>query len=203
MFGVRALERGFYGGVAQSRPSTPVSFGSTLVQPRSVYDPSRSNSRNSFNKPGQLSLGVYTPGRHSPTGSFDSTTVMPTSPTFSRLRDSERSQSPVGSLSRTNDPNASSGLSIRLHSNSPISSRFPPSGLVPPSPRSPTHSQEGHPKLVLQHHRTNGSSSSLTAGKPFMAWSTHSEQSRPVSPSIPKVTVNDNDVDAIQGGSRR
>lgn len=45
LFGIRALEKGFYGGISQSRPGTPMSISSsTLAPPHSAHVVDRTNS---------------------------------------------------------------------------------------------------------------------------------------------------------------
>jgi len=109
LFGIRALEKGFFGGVAQSRPATPVSFGSsTLAPPRSAHIPSRPSSDLGHHKPMHLTPGMALGPVSRPSGSA------PPTPTIAIHPDVDRTRSP--------SPAESAG-SIQLYSNHPISNR--------------------------------------------------------------------------------
>lgn len=120
LFGIRALEKGFFGGVAQSRPATPVSYGSygssTLAPPRPAYTPSRPSSELASPKPVHLTPGVAM-GPISRGGSN------PPTPTIAIHPDRTRSPSPTDSLGSQARNSRSSIPTIMLHSDSPISNR--------------------------------------------------------------------------------
>lgn len=116
LFGIRALEKGFFGGVAQSRPATPVSFGSsTLAPPRSAHIPSRPSSDLGHHKPMHLtpSMALGPVSRPSASGSTPST------PTITIHPDVDRTRSP----SPAESAGSHSGNSVQLYSNHPISNR--------------------------------------------------------------------------------
>lgn len=123
LFGIRALEKGFFGGVAQSRPATPVSYGSygssTLAPPRSAHIPSRPSSELGHPKPVHLTPGVAMGPISRSTGSGST----PPTPTIAIHPDRTRSPSPTDSQTSQARTSRSSIPTIMLYSDSPISNR--------------------------------------------------------------------------------
>lgn len=184
LFGIRALEKGFYGGVAQSRPATPISTQSTLVPPRSVHDPSRPSSDTGYLK------NSHAPG--SGKDAVDMHLVVPPSPTFPR-RNETRSPSPDGSSSsQGNAPQLempaipSSGLSIQTYSNRPTSPR---TQVTAPSPVI-THP---HGSAIFSQRGSVADSEPSPKTSQFSFVEGHSDR------GVPTVTISQSDYDRPQG----
>ncbi|KAI5811275.1 hypothetical protein DFH27DRAFT_605381 [Peziza echinospora] len=206
LFGIRALENGFYGGVAQSRPATPISGGSsnlTLVAPRSAHVSRRSSSDTGHLKPGHnntnIGLAVAAPGRDN----VDMHLIVPPSPTHTRFREETRSPSPTGSTNSQASSSAPSGFNVKTHSNQPVSPRVQ---LKSPAPiasnpyttpyntRSPgMESDPSSPRLQL-----SPSSPPRNAGaeRTFVAWNPNNAQ----APTIPRVVIDSSQDDSQYTG---
>ncbi|KAF8443422.1 hypothetical protein BGX38DRAFT_1143898 [Terfezia claveryi] len=127
LFGLRALEKGFFGGVAQSRPASINS--STLVPPRSAHLFGRSSSelgsRKSIDRTPAAGCVVSRPGLH---GSAAMHSVYPQMPTAAHQHDRSRSPSPT---TITNSQTSIGNSGIKLYSSSPLSARNQePAGMI-------------------------------------------------------------------------
>ena len=119
MFGLRALEKGFFGGVAQSRPASVGS--STLVPPRPAHLFGRPSSELGNQRPiNRTPATGYVVSRPGPHGSADMHFVFPQTPTTAHRHDRSRSPSPTAP---TNPQTGTENSSIKLYSNSPLSAR--------------------------------------------------------------------------------
>lgn len=119
MFGLRALEKGFFGGVAQSRPASIGS--STLAPPRPAHLFGRPSSEIgnqwSIDRTPTTGYAVSRPGLHEPA---DMHFMSPQTPTAAHQHGRSRSPSPT---TPTNSQTSTVGSGIKLHSNSPLSAR--------------------------------------------------------------------------------
>ncbi|KAF8467423.1 hypothetical protein BDZ91DRAFT_793771 [Kalaharituber pfeilii] len=134
LFGIRALEKGFFGGVAQSRPVTPIASRSqtpapsssslTLVPPRAAHPSNRHSSESEPMKSASHAISPIS-ATNSLNSSHNSSHELE-----SRKRDNTRSQSPTdcdhsqSTTIRGESPaQNSTGAGIKTYSNSPITSR--------------------------------------------------------------------------------
>lgn len=91
LFGIRALEKGFYGGVPQSRPVTPVSItSSTIPPPRCAHVPNGQASEVGYLKPRHFATSTCSGRNGMPF-------VFPVVPTAIHQNNRSRSPSPTDS----------------------------------------------------------------------------------------------------------
>ena len=144
MFGLRALEKGFFGGVAQSRP---VSIGSsTLVPPRSAHLFGRPSSELGNQRSIDRTYAISTLGIH------DMRLVFLQTPATAHRHDRSRSPSPnTSTISQFSTVNSG----MRLYSSSPLSARVENSstGSFIPISRIPGGNCHGEAKQVREYGR--------------------------------------------------
>ncbi|RPB22744.1 hypothetical protein L211DRAFT_839459 [Terfezia boudieri ATCC MYA-4762] len=158
LFGLRALEKGFFGGVAQSRPASISS--STLVLPRSAHIFGRSSSelvsQRSIDRTPAAGCVVSRPGLH---GSAEMQFVSPQMPTAYHQHNRSRSPSPT---TFTNSQTSIGNSVIKLYSSSPLSARNQePAGMTEnssidsfiPNPRMPGGNCHDEVQQVHAHGR--------------------------------------------------
>lgn len=129
MFGLRALEKGFFGGIAQSRP---VSVGSSaLAPPQSAHlcgQPSTElGNQRSIDRTPPTGCAVPRPGPHGPP---DMHPVFPHTPAATVAHRPDRSRSPSPTAS-ANSQTSTVNSAMKLYSSSPLSVwRQTPAGIV-------------------------------------------------------------------------